>query len=345
MSAGEKQVFEKAYSRDFGLVLEHLWIEGLTRENKETFSAENPYYPVVALYVTGENLEIWENEAAIKWYTDRVLEKNKGGTEFIQGVIAEYSGLMEKLEAQWAEGPLAEKDRLTEYLETVRRAVLLFSLWYYSCIDERTPDNVRVLVDAVREKDEFFARNNIYLKDCIVALGGERSLANLVLPGEFPEIPSNSVLGGRMTGVVITGSETVFSSLEAFADAHPQYEFIDLEHVPTAASEVHGSVGNKGVVQGRVRIVKNERNCAEVQAGEILVSPMTTPDFIAAMKIAAAYVTDEGGIMCHAAIIARELKKPCVIGTKIATKVLHDGDMVEVDADKGAVRILERKEK
>ncbi|NTU99308.1 hypothetical protein HGA64_04895, partial [Candidatus Falkowbacteria bacterium] len=63
-------------------------------------------------------------------------------------------------------------------------------------------------------------------------------------------------------------------------------------------------------------------------------------DFAQAMKKAAAFVTDEGGVTCHAAILARELKKPCIIGTKIATSVLQDGDLVEVDADNGVVRIL-----
>jgi pyruvate,water dikinase len=70
---------------------------------------------------------------------------------------------------------------------------------------------------------------------------------------------------------------------------------------------------------------------------------MTTPDYVSAMKLASAFVTDEGGIMCHAAIIARELKKPCIIGTKIATKVLKDGDLVEVDADRGVVTIIKNK--
>jgi len=60
------------------------------------------------------------------------------------------------------------------------------------------------------------------------------------------------------------------------------------------------------------------------------------------MKKASAIVTDDGGITCHAAIVSRELGKPCIIGTKIATKVLHDGDLVEVDADNGVVRILEK---
>ena len=69
---------------------------------------------------------------------------------------------------------------------------------------------------------------------------------------------------------------------------------------------------------------------------------MTTPEFLSAMKKVAAFVTDEGGIACHAVIVAREIKKPCIIGTKIATQVLKDGDEVEVDAEQGVVRILRR---
>jgi phosphoenolpyruvate synthase/pyruvate phosphate dikinase len=57
------------------------------------------------------------------------------------------------------------------------------------------------------------------------------------------------------------------------------------------------------------------------------------------------FVTNEGGLLSHAAIVARELKKPCIIGTKIATKVLKDGDLVEVNADTGVVTILKKVEK
>ena len=76
------------------------------------------------------------------------------------------------------------------------------------------------------------------------------------------------------------------------------------------------------------------------QEGEILVASMTRPEYIPSMKKAIAFITDEGGITCHAAIIAREMKKPCVIGTKIGTKVLKDGDLVEVDANIGVIRII-----
>ena len=76
--------------------------------------------------------------------------------------------------------------------------------------------------------------------------------------------------------------------------------------------------------------------------GDILVTGMTRPEFVPLMKRSAAIITDEGGITCHAAIISRELGIPCIIGTKVATQVLKDGDMVEVDADKGIVRILKQ---
>ena len=105
-------------------------------------------------------------------------------------------------------------------------------------------------------------------------------------------------------------------------------------------TEFKGNIGFKGNVKGIVKIVVNKDDMIKVKRGDILVSPMTTPDFVPAMEKAIAFVTDEGGITCHAAIVAREMKKPCIIGTKIATKVLKDGMKIEVDAEKGIVKII-----
>jgi phosphohistidine swiveling domain-containing protein len=110
-------------------------------------------------------------------------------------------------------------------------------------------------------------------------------------------------------------------------------------------NKITGSVGFRGVAKGFVRLIFAEKDLNNFKEGEILVSPMTRPEFLSVMQKALAFVTDEGGITCHAAIIAREMKKPCIISTKIATQVLKDGDLVEVDADNGVVRILERSEK
>ncbi len=114
------------------------------------------------------------------------------------------------------------------------------------------------------------------------------------------------------------------------------------EYGEKEASELKGQVAYKGIVRGRVKLVSNMGDSEQVKEGDVLVTTMTMPKYIMAMKRAGAFITDEGGITCHASIVARELKKPCVIGTKFATEVLKDGDMVEVNADKGVVRILEK---
>ncbi|MFH1089183.1 MAG: PEP-utilizing enzyme [Candidatus Uhrbacteria bacterium] len=106
-------------------------------------------------------------------------------------------------------------------------------------------------------------------------------------------------------------------------------------------TKIFGQIGSSGKAVGRVRKILNIlTDSANFCDGEILVTGMTRPEYVPFMKKAAAIITDEGGITCHAAIVARELKKPCIIGTKIATQVLHDGDLVEVDADNGIVRKL-----
>lgn len=104
--------------------------------------------------------------------------------------------------------------------------------------------------------------------------------------------------------------------------------------------ELKGQPAYNGKVCGRVKIVNVAAEMIKIHSGNILVSRMTSPSIVPAMKQAAAIITDAGGITCHAAIVARELKKPCIIGTKLATSILRDGDMVEVDADKGIIRII-----
>jgi phosphohistidine swiveling domain-containing protein/DNA-binding transcriptional ArsR family regulator len=107
-------------------------------------------------------------------------------------------------------------------------------------------------------------------------------------------------------------------------------------------SELKGQCGCRGQARGKVRIVNVIADMKKMEEGDILVSISTQPDLVPAMKKAAAFVTDQGGVTSHAAIVAREMRKPCVIATKIATKALHDGDIVEVDADKGLVKVISR---
>lgn len=106
--------------------------------------------------------------------------------------------------------------------------------------------------------------------------------------------------------------------------------------------EIKGTIANKGLASGRVKIIIETKDLKKVRKGDILVADETDPDFLPAMQKARAIVTDLGGVLCHAAIVSRELKIPCITGTKIATQIFKDEDLVEVDAEKGVVKIIKK---
>ncbi|EHI14328.1 phosphoenolpyruvate synthase [Mycolicibacterium thermoresistibile] len=115
-----------------------------------------------------------------------------------------------------------------------------------------------------------------------------------------------------------------------------------LRHAAAPTSEEHvtlarGLAAAPGLASGRVRVLRSPEEGSQLQDGEILVAPMTNPDWLPTIRRAAALVTDTGGMTCHAAIVARELGVPCVVGTRTATRDLHNGTTVTVDGTHGRV--------
>jgi len=157
-----------------------------------------------------------------------------------------------------------------------------------------------------------------------------------MLKGNKVEIPNRNyaVIGKFSFGQSIFGSKA-----KVLIDA--------LGKVNLKIKELKGSIGYAGFYRGTVKRIdidfsfnRSKKQILAMKKGQVLVSGSTGPEMILACKKAGAIVTDEGGITSHAAIVSRELKIPCVIGTKIATKVFQDGDLVEVDANQGVVRKL-----
>lgn len=95
-----------------------------------------------------------------------------------------------------------------------------------------------------------------------------------------------------------------------------------------------------GVIRGKVKVVLTPKEANKMKDGEILVTVMTNPLYVVAIQRAKAIITDVGGMICHASIVARELGIPCVVGTKKATKILKDGMEVIVDGSEGKVYLL-----
>jgi phosphoenolpyruvate synthase/pyruvate phosphate dikinase len=131
------------------------------------------------------------------------------------------------------------------------------------------------------------------------------------------------------------GFEKVFVEEEAREIAQTLERDVDKN-----ISELTGESGCIGYAKGKVKVIIRASDMEKMKEGDVLVSIATDPDIVPAMKKASAIITEQGGVTSHAAIVSRELGIPCVIGTKIATKVLKDGDMVEVDANRGIVKKL-----
>jgi phosphohistidine swiveling domain-containing protein len=96
---------------------------------------------------------------------------------------------------------------------------------------------------------------------------------------------------------------------------------------------------NKSIIEGVVRVIKNPK-IEILESGEILVAPSTTPDFISAINKCTAIIADWGGQASHAAIVARELKKPCIIGTNFASQILRSGQRIKLDFLQGTIEVV-----
>lgn len=135
--------------------------------------------------------------------------------------------------------------------------------------------------------------------------------------------------------------KTIFGddSLELQTEIANSYKVSDERE--SGKNVISGTVANKGKVRGTARILLSYEDIYKVQKGDIIIATMTTPDYISAMEKASGFVTDEGGVTCHAAILSREFDVPCIVGTINATKEIKDGQLIELDAYNGKVYAVE----
>ncbi|MCQ6562802.1 PEP-utilizing enzyme [Paenibacillus mendelii] len=100
---------------------------------------------------------------------------------------------------------------------------------------------------------------------------------------------------------------------------------------------VSGTPASRGSAQGRACIALDKEDFHQIQRGDILVTTMTTPEFIEVAHLISGLITDRGGIVCHAAILAREFNIPCIVGCQTATTTIKNGDQIRLDAISGIV--------
>lgn len=308
----------------------------------------NPSFPYLVLVRRNDTVESYYDMDGLDWSRRLLIQQVKKYPEFINQMVSEVERAIKPINKIINNNELLDKERLLDFIDYFSGVYQWFlAMWELCEADEEETKSVDI-----REVGKLKSEN-ISLTDDIDQII-RRSLANI-----FPKvkdyvsvltieeirsgnIPDKLILEKRDRGFIFTDNKLFESNkLEEVEDFYK----IELEKSVDLSKNINlikGRSASLGVVTGKVRLVMGYKNISSFKEGEILVSPMTMPDFAPAMEKAGAFITDEGGITCHAAILAREFGKPCITGTIVATQVLKNGDLVEVNANTGEIKILER---
>lgn len=325
-------MYYKAFTRDTGLFLQQAWFFGFESLYKK-LKGQKPAYPMVIDFVSEGTIEIWQHKELEGELIELILIENKKGADFFNKNFEMYIEELPYYEKLWKQKHVNSVQELEQVIKKLNKQVERYIIWYYTLANKKSPKKLIDITTEFRKTDEFWSKTARFLRNSLIHLYPEtQGFEDTILQGEVAKIPSKEILVKRKNGFVVMGRKKSFGSY-----AYLPYVF----EIPKSNIQViKGRSAFLGKVEGEVFVLKSIANSNKIKHGQILVSPMTTPDMMVAINKCAAIVTDEGGITCHAAIVSRELKKPCIIGTKIATKVLKDGDLVEVDAERGIIRIL-----
>ena len=202
--------------------------------------------------------------------------------------------------------------------------------------DTTVLDKAGPLVRSVRIGTKAFKRmRGPEGKESQVALGREQAKARVLSDREACALAELGLKAEAYFGCP--------QDLEWADDGNGQFLLVQTRPITTLSTGgaqvlIAGLGASPGVRSGRVRVLATAAEIGSFEDGEVLVAPMTAPDWVPAIRKAAGVVTDAGGMTCHAAIVARELHIPCVVGARNATHLLRDGEEVTVDGSKGEVR-------
>lgn len=335
--------------RDFTLATAQIGTEaeslGLYLDN---FKITRPYFVVER---KGGKSGYFIDTNQINRQKEIILKKIEADKGFVDTLLEESGKYYDELESLLSAGqPFSQAD-FPHFVKTATSAWSWMAGWWWTVemLEEKNihPELVEKIM-AFRKKTEkvipqFDHLTRVTAATLYPALSAYADVFTIdeITSGEAPPVEelkkrmdhhflvNNTVFTGGAIDTVMRDSQIVLTTPE-----QPDFKITD--------GIFTGQVAYKGKYTGAVSIVFTKEGANAFPEGNVLVASSTTPDFIHAIKKAGAIIADEGGIISHAAITSRELKTPCIIGTKIATQVLHDGDLVEVDADNGVVRILEK---
>jgi phosphoenolpyruvate synthase/pyruvate phosphate dikinase len=339
-----KNIYHQEFARDFSIIMEEVWFYALTGGLEKYLrfkKSENNKISPLVFYSHDGLIEVWSDSKKIKEILKKINKLAKQKPELFFNILDDYEKRLAIFNKLFKTKKLTTALELKKFAQSIFEIITQYALMYYLSAYNLGGREVIARAKKLRQTDSFYDDCDRFLRKSLLAIYPQsKNLENLIVSQEISKVPSQKILNSRHQGFIfVPGLVKEAKTLIEFQQTNKNYSFV-FPKFSSDAQIIKGRVAFKGKVRGIVKIIFTKAKIKDFKRGYILVSPMTTPDYLPAMKKAAAFITDEGGITCHAAIIARELKKPCVIGTKIATKILKNGDLVEVDAEQGIVKII-----
>ncbi|OGG69199.1 hypothetical protein A3C20_04055 [Candidatus Kaiserbacteria bacterium RIFCSPHIGHO2_02_FULL_55_25] len=337
---------QKTFTRDFTLALVEIWARAESTKKKLWTDKVQPFLPFIVFEKKPFAVSCYMDERGVQWMKSELVESAKRDAAYVAHIEKELGDAYTHIERTYLSVETLSLAQLVPLLDDLENFWSWFEAgwWLWETMEEeRRGFQLSASLLALRERtQDLVPRCERLIRVSLAALFPELGKNIIALGGDDIRsgvLPMTDELQQRMAGYYFTNGELFVGASKK--DIESKFNIaLEGADIPEHVSTVTGQTAFPGVVQGRVRIVYGPAQVASVENSDIIIAPMTLPDILPAMKKATAIVTDEGGVLCHAAIIARELKKPCVIGTRFATQVFKDGDMVEVNADNGIVRKL-----
>lgn len=326
-------------TRPYSLIEEELFYQGEYNGIKKM--TRNLYYfkPMFIYQKELDNVAVYYNELDLEedptmmyYYINEDLEK----LEKCQKQIIEYCHSLTEIIKQ------KKSIEISSFLNKIIEIIPWISLGQLAGHWKNIPRRVKKLFISFREKYDTIVHRSIdYLLEQLekeLPMELKKDL-NFISLEEFTThcYPSKEEIEKRKKGYIYFEKLHVTENRTAWLKNQNKWIKED-EKI-----KKQGQMAYPGKRIGKVCKVFSEKDLKKFQKGNILVTPMTVPKFISIMKQASAIITDEGGTTCHAAILARELKIPCIVGCKNATKQLNDGDMIEVNGELASYKKISEK--
>lgn len=261
---------------------------------------------------------------AIEWFYAQNIDPAQYRADFVPHPEKDLWGTIFVINENGIFGEIIHggHNQLTQGMHTVGRPITFsynWNDWTWSEDDSDAKEHVQFIVNHLLVKDSNLQK--------IVEEKLDATFAHDFLQGYF------ETATGEPSGMWFIDYNRILGEL---------YKDFSISNFVAADEAIlKGRIGSTGTAEGKVCIVFPEQiETVQFEEGNILVCPMTTPLYISLIQKAGAVITDMGGILSHAAIVCRELKKPCIVGAGNATSVLKDGDSVSVDAGIGVVTKL-----